>query len=73
MARGSAGVTAIYNLNVNEGAATKTLIVSADASGQRLDHWLATQLPEISRVRVRQLIEQKKVQIHPGHAKASLR
>jgi 23S rRNA pseudouridine1911/1915/1917 synthase len=58
---------------VSEPTATTTFVVPAEAAGQRLDYWLATHLPEISRVRVRQLIEQEKVQIHPGHPKASLR
>lgn len=65
--------TAIYNFSVSEPTATTTFVVPAEAAGQRLDYWLATHLPEISRVRVRQLIEQEKVQIHPGHPKASLR
>jgi 23S rRNA pseudouridine1911/1915/1917 synthase len=58
---------------VSQSEDAKILVVPPEAAGQRLDHWLAMQLPEISRVRVRQLIEQQKIQIHPGHVKASLR
>src|SRR5437588_1053543 len=42
-------------------------------SGQRLDQWLAAHLPDISRMRVQQLIEQNKVTIHGDTPKASLR
>lgn len=52
---------------------TKTLSVPPEAAGQRLDQWLAAQLPEISRVRVQQLIEQKKVELDRGTAKPALR
>jgi 23S rRNA pseudouridine1911/1915/1917 synthase len=58
---------------VSHSEEVKVLAVPPEAAGQRLDHWLATQLPEISRVRVRQLIEQKKVRIDSGNPKASLR
>lgn len=47
--------------------------VPADAAGTRLDQWLAAQLPEISRVRVQQLIEQKKILINGAVPKASMR
>ena len=47
--------------------------VSADAAGKRLDQFLAAQLPEISRVRVQQLISQGKVHVNEAEAKPSLR
>lgn len=49
------------------------LLVGADHRGQRLDQWLATQLPEVSRVRVQQLIEQKKIQVNGAAPKPSLK
>lgn len=52
---------------------TRTFTVPPEASGQRLDQWLAAQLTEISRVRVQQLIEQNKIQLDRGTARASLR
>ena len=44
-----------------------------EARGQRLDQWLASQLPDASRVRVQQLIEQKKILVNGSLAKPSLR
>lgn len=52
---------------------TATLIVPEEASGRRLDQWLASQLPDASRVRIQQLIEQKKVLVNGKLAKASSR
>src|ERR1051326_8102809 len=49
-----------YNPSVAEAFSTKNLLVPLDAAGVRLDQWLASQLPEVSRVRIQQLIEQKK-------------
>ena len=43
------------------------------ASGQRLDQWLVSQLPDLSRVRVQQLITQSKVLVNGHPAKSSLR
>jgi 23S rRNA pseudouridine1911/1915/1917 synthase len=51
----------------------KLLSVPLEAAGARLDQWLATQLPEVSRVRIQQLIEQKKVLINGSAPKPSLR
>ena len=48
-------------------------VVPSEASGQRLDHWLVSQLPEVSRVRVQQLIEQQKVFVNGNPSKPSLR
>jgi 23S rRNA pseudouridine1911/1915/1917 synthase len=47
--------------------------VSADGAGKRLDQFLAAQLPEISRVRVQQLISQGKVHVNESEARPSLR
>jgi 23S rRNA pseudouridine1911/1915/1917 synthase len=52
---------------------TKTLLVPATDRGARLDQWLASQLPEISRVRVQQLIGQNKVTVNGVVSKPSLR
>jgi 23S rRNA pseudouridine1911/1915/1917 synthase len=41
--------------------------------GQRLDHFLVSRLPDVSRVRVQQLIEQGKVLVNQRAAKASLK
>jgi 23S rRNA pseudouridine1911/1915/1917 synthase len=51
----------------------QTLTVSRDDKGLRLDHWLVSQLPDVSRVRVQQLIEQKKIQVNGSLPKASLK
>lgn len=47
--------------------------MTADARGRRLDQFLAAQLPEVSRVRVQQLIAQGKVLLNGAVAKASMR
>ena len=52
---------------------TKKLCVPLETAGQRLDQWLARQMPEVSRVRVQQLIEQKKIQVNGKPPKASLK
>lgn len=49
------------------------LFVAADDRGRRLDQWLAAQLPEVSRVRIQQLIEQKKIQVNGAQPKPSLK
>jgi 23S rRNA pseudouridine1911/1915/1917 synthase len=51
----------------------QTLTVPGDAAGTRLDQWLATQLPDVSRVRVQQLIEQNKITLNGKVPKASVR
>ena len=50
-----------------------TLTASSDAAGQRLDQYLATQLSEVSRARVQQLIAKGGVLVNAAAAKASLR
>lgn len=51
-----------------------TIIVPAEAAGQRLDHFLAVEMmADISRVRARQLIEQNLVLVNDASAKAALK
>jgi 23S rRNA pseudouridine1911/1915/1917 synthase len=50
-----------------------TLTASPEAAGQRLDQYLATQLSEVSRARVQQLIAKGEVLVNQAVAKASLR
>ncbi len=56
-----------------EAISTKTVSVPLEAAGSRLDQWLASQLPEASRVRIQQLIEQKKILLNGSVPKPSLR
>ncbi|HEY7404541.1 MAG TPA: RluA family pseudouridine synthase [Candidatus Angelobacter sp.] len=51
----------------------KRLRAGDDDRGQRLDQWLASQLPEVSRVRIQQLIEQKKILVNGATPKPSLK
>src|SRR5260370_36609064 len=50
-----------------------TVTASPEAAGQRLDQYLATQLSEVSRARVQQLIEKGAVLVNETAAQASLR
>ena len=52
---------------------TQRHVVPADAAGQRLDQWLALQIPDVSRVRVQQLIEQDKISVNGKQPKPSMR
>ena len=54
-------------------SATRTIEVPAEASGQRLDHFLATQLEGVSRSRVQLLIDQGDVLVDGQAHKASLK
>lgn len=56
-----------------EKPSVQNLAVPQEASGQRLDQWLAAQLPDVSRVRIQQLIEQKKIRVNGSLPKPSLR
>ena len=47
--------------------------VPAESAGQRLDHFLATQLEGVSRSRVQLLLEQGDVLVNGSHAKPSLK
>jgi 23S rRNA pseudouridine1911/1915/1917 synthase len=48
-------------------------VVSLEDADKRLDQFLVTQFPEISRVRVQQLIAEEKVKVNDAGGKASLR
>ncbi len=50
-----------------------SISVTQEDAGKRLDQFLTAQLPETSRARVQQLIEQQKVLVNQAPAKASLR
>ena len=56
-----------------EAFSTQTYTVPDDAAGQRLDQWLALKIPDVSRVRVQQLIEQEKITVNGVTPKASMR
>ena len=47
--------------------------VPAEDSGKRLDQFLAAQLPDVSRVRVQQMIKQGQVRVNGAEERASLR
>lgn len=49
----------------------RTIIVPVEAAGQRLDHFLATQLEGVSRSRVQLLLDQGDVLVNGVHAKPS--
>jgi 23S rRNA pseudouridine1911/1915/1917 synthase len=52
---------------------TQSLTVPLDAAGTRLDQWLVSRLPDVSRVRIQQLIEQKKILINGNAPKPSMK
>jgi 23S rRNA pseudouridine1911/1915/1917 synthase len=49
------------------------LTAPAEAAGQRLDQWLVSQIPDVSRVRIQQLIEQKKILVNGISPKPSMK
>lgn len=51
----------------------RTIAVSAEAAGQRLDHFITTQLEGVSRSRVQLLLDQGDVLVNGVQAKASLK
>ncbi len=51
----------------------RTIIVAPDSAGQRLDQFLASQLPDTSRARVQQLIAEEKALLNGAPAKPSLK
>lgn len=53
--------------------AQKSFSATPEHAGHRLDQFLVTQLPEVSRARVQELIQQSKVLVNGASAKASLR
>jgi 23S rRNA pseudouridine1911/1915/1917 synthase len=58
---------------VPENLSIQSYRVPAEDAGKRLDQWLVSQVPDVSRVRIQQLIEQKKITVNGGPAKASAR
>jgi 23S rRNA pseudouridine1911/1915/1917 synthase len=54
-------------------AEPRTLQVPPDAAGQRLDHFIATQLEGVSRSRVQMLLDQGDVLVNDAQAKASFK
>jgi 23S rRNA pseudouridine1911/1915/1917 synthase len=50
-----------------------TIFVALEAAGQRLDQFLTTQIPDISRARVQQLLAEQKALLNGAPAKPSLR
>lgn len=51
----------------------QTLLVPLEEAGKRLDQWLVAQLPDVSRVRVQQLIQQNKIAVNGSAPKPSMR
>jgi 23S rRNA pseudouridine1911/1915/1917 synthase len=51
----------------------RTIVVPPEAAGQRLDHFVATQLAGVSRSRVQLLLDQGDVLVNGAHVKASLK
>ena len=51
----------------------RNLIVASEHSGRRLDHFLVAHLPDTSRARIQQLIEEEKVLVNDAIAKPSRR
>jgi 23S rRNA pseudouridine1911/1915/1917 synthase len=54
-------------------AETRTIAVPPEAAGQRLDHFIATQLDGVSRSRVQLLLDQGDVLVNGANVKASLK
>ena len=52
---------------------TSSLTVAAEHAGTRLDQFLVSQLPDISRARVQEMIAQEKILVNQKPVKASLR
>ncbi len=51
----------------------KRFIVTPEDSGQRLDRYLAVQLPELSRTRIQELIDEGRVRVRGANVKAAHR
>jgi 23S rRNA pseudouridine1911/1915/1917 synthase len=51
----------------------RTIVVPAEAAGQRLDAWLATQIEGVSRERVQLLLQQEKIRLDGKSPRASYR
>lgn len=62
-----------YNPCVAETSPQKVLLAPPTAAGTRLDQFLVSQLPDVSRVRIQQLIEQQKILINGKTPKPSMK
>ena len=51
----------------------RQLTVPSESAGRRLDHFLASNIPDTSRARIRQLIAEEKILVNGAAPKASLR
>jgi 23S rRNA pseudouridine1911/1915/1917 synthase len=58
---------------VAEASPARFFSVPESTASVRLDQWLAAQLPDVSRVRIQQLIEQKKILLNGSVPKPSVR
>lgn len=58
---------------MSESPLVQSFTVPSDAAGKRLDQWLVLQLPDVSRVRVQQLMEQKKILVNGNVPKPSMK
>ena len=58
---------------MQENASIQRLLVPVEDAGRRLDQWLTSHLPDVSRVRIQQLIEQNKIAVNGNTPKPSLR
>ena len=58
---------------MTESPHVQKFVVPVDAAGQRVDQWLTAQMPDTSRVRVQQLIEQEKVTVNSSVPKPKLK
>jgi 23S rRNA pseudouridine1911/1915/1917 synthase len=58
---------------VPDSASIQRFTTSSDDKGRRLDQWLVSKLPDVSRVRIQQLIEQEKIRVNGSVPKASLK
>jgi 23S rRNA pseudouridine1911/1915/1917 synthase len=59
--------------DAGEGDYPSEFVAGPEAVGVRLDQFLVSRLPEVSRVRVQQMLEQGKILLNDGPAKPSLR
>ena len=64
----------VVEIPASEESASPTVFHAAEEdAGLRLDHYLVARIPDVSRVRVQQLVEQGKVLVNERPAKASLK
>jgi 23S rRNA pseudouridine1911/1915/1917 synthase len=56
-----------------DAARSESFVVSADEAGQRLDRFLVSQLPDLSRARIQSLMDEGRVQVDAASRRASHR